>query len=144
MNWPRLVYSRVYHSLFLGSSGAPFAAVGDRLEVRAPAPGLGAHGPARTVRPGGGAGISAGRGALCPGGQGGGTAQERRAQPYVEEEPVFVFLTEQVPLILTGGLRSLIGQSKPDCYAVASVGADEGRTQVKKDECDPVWEDEPW
>jgi len=43
-----------------------------------------------------------------------------------------------------GGLRSLVGQDKPDCYAVVNLGAEKRKTSVVKDDCNPEFPDNGW
>uniref|UniRef100_A0A0K2U682 Extended synaptotagminlike protein 2a [Tribolium castaneum] n=1 Tax=Lepeophtheirus salmonis TaxID=72036 RepID=A0A0K2U682_LEPSM len=41
-----------------------------------------------------------------------------------------------------GGIRSLVGQGSPDAYAKVCLGAYRFDSDVKKNSCDPVWEDD--
>lgn len=43
-----------------------------------------------------------------------------------------------------GGLRSLVGQDKPDTYVVVKSGGDKHVTSVVKNCADPVWDDAQW
>jgi len=43
-----------------------------------------------------------------------------------------------------GGLRSLIGQGKPDPYVVVKVGAEEQETPHINNDADPVWPEDQW
>jgi len=43
-----------------------------------------------------------------------------------------------------GGLRSLVGQGKPDTYIVTKLGAHKYETPVIKNDAEPVWEDPQW
>lgn len=42
------------------------------------------------------------------------------------------------------GLRSLLGQGKPDTYIVTKLGAHKHETPVIKNDAEPVWEDPTW
>jgi len=43
-----------------------------------------------------------------------------------------------------GGLRSLVGQGKPDTYVITKLGADKYQTPVVKNDAEPVWQDPEW
>ena len=43
-----------------------------------------------------------------------------------------------------GGLRSLVGQDKPDTYVIAKLGAFEYTTSTLKNDQNPVWENDAW
>jgi len=45
---------------------------------------------------------------------------------------------------MMGGLRSLVGQNEPDCFAKLKFGAESFNSSVVKNTCDPEWPEDEW
>ena len=86
-------------------------------------------------RPGGSEGIQTGRGTQSKG-------NDFKSLFCVKF--VLIQVVSAIGLPKKGGMRSLIGQDKPDPYVKVSVGAEQFVTQRIKNCCDPVWEQEGW
>ena len=94
--------------------------------MRPPQPGLRPYGARRGGGPGGSPGLQAGRGAVRQGTPGIGAAKEGCGERKNIRETAVSLKNKNKNKIL-GGMRSLIGQDKPDCYVIVSVGAEEYR-----------------